>query len=460
MRPIALFLAAAMFASAQSDGPPKPDTPKADEEFLEVYTEHPRLLLRQQRLRLLRRERERRTMRWVQFETLMAAGADMPEPGFALALYYQISGDAEAGKKAIGWALGPDEDLRQIALVFDWCQPLLSPQRSRDLAAKIEKLMASEAPAARKGQVEALRNRAFGAVALAGHNQKLSNAALSDIVREWWRGSAVPAIHAHKDPIAPADYYALFELLHAVRDNTNTELRDDARAYFKALPLYHLLLYYPAAYPAPENEYRIPRMSEGGEPDLNRAIQARATELSMVAYDTNAPESQVLQGWLMNDRFLMRGTMGITYEFLWANPYQPGLSYYHVSLVFYDPEFGRLLVRSSWDEDATWFSLVDGNMQVFRNGAPSPLKPSDGEGQIEFPYALIFYRDKIQSLKLNLKEDQTAYLLNMGSGQKFDIEAEDRELSEVQADIGGILTLQFPPGRPIDIRLTPSPTHP
>ena len=30
----------------------------------------------------------------------------------------------------------------------------------------------------------------------------------------------------------------------------------------------------------------------------------------MVAYDTNAPESQVLQGWLMHDNFVMRGMLG------------------------------------------------------------------------------------------------------------------------------------------------------
>jgi len=52
-----------------------------------VQTEHPRLLLRPQRLRLLRRERERTSMRWQQFEALVAGGAPMPEKGFALALY-------------------------------------------------------------------------------------------------------------------------------------------------------------------------------------------------------------------------------------------------------------------------------------------------------------------------------------------------------------------------------------
>jgi hypothetical protein len=48
-----------------------------------VFTEHPRLFLRAQRLRLLKRERERASPRWQQFETLVAGGAPMPEPGFA-----------------------------------------------------------------------------------------------------------------------------------------------------------------------------------------------------------------------------------------------------------------------------------------------------------------------------------------------------------------------------------------
>src|ERR1051326_3399141 len=89
------------------------------EESLDIYTEHPRLFLRPQRLRLLQRERDRRTTRWQQFETLMAGKAPMPETGFAQALYYQVSGDAEAGKQAVRWALGPASDLRQLALVFD-----------------------------------------------------------------------------------------------------------------------------------------------------------------------------------------------------------------------------------------------------------------------------------------------------------------------------------------------------
>src|SRR5258706_11839746 len=81
----------------------------ADEDF-HVYTDAPRLLLNRQRLRLLQRERERQTMRWETFAALIASGIDMPEPGFALALYYRVSGDMASGRKAVEWALGPGAD--------------------------------------------------------------------------------------------------------------------------------------------------------------------------------------------------------------------------------------------------------------------------------------------------------------------------------------------------------------
>ena len=95
------------------------------DEPVAVFTEHPRLLLRPQRLRLLKRERERTSMRWQQFATLVAGSAPMPEPGFALGLYYQISGDAAYGRKAVEFALSPAADPRQQAFVFDHGRGLL-----------------------------------------------------------------------------------------------------------------------------------------------------------------------------------------------------------------------------------------------------------------------------------------------------------------------------------------------
>src|SRR5438105_1292334 len=110
---------------------------QSQEESLTLYTEHPRLFLGQHRLKLLQKEKERRSLRWQQFELLMAGHAPMPEPGFASALYYRVAQDKASGHAAVAWALGPGSDLRQLAMVFDWCQELLSPAQSRALSAKL-----------------------------------------------------------------------------------------------------------------------------------------------------------------------------------------------------------------------------------------------------------------------------------------------------------------------------------
>src|SRR6266849_1747655 len=119
------------------------------EETLKVYTEHPRLFLNAHRLKLLQREKERRSMRWQQFELLMAGHAPMPEPGFAAALYYRAGQEQDSGRRAVAWSLSsgsearsggdPRPDLRQLALIFDWCQDLLTPAQSRALALKLQK---------------------------------------------------------------------------------------------------------------------------------------------------------------------------------------------------------------------------------------------------------------------------------------------------------------------------------
>src|ERR1017187_3173359 len=322
-----------------------PDEPVA------VYTEHPRLFLRAQRIRLLKRERERASPRWQQFETLVVGGAPMPERGFAWALYFQVTGNAEFGRKAIVWALTPAADLRQQALVFDWCQDLLSEAQRRDLTARLAKGIVDTADTA----IPAVRSRTLAAIALYDHVPETPPKALDAIVHQWWERRMVPSLGGGKNVVARDDAYALWELLHAVRDNTNLDLRESIPRFFKDFPIEHLLSHYPATYAAAENEYRIGVTRKAGEPDVQAAALSRAVELAMAALAVNAAESQVLQGWLMHDRFMLRGTYGAPYEFLWANPDQPGLSYYHVPLIYHNADFGKLFVRSSWDDDAEWF---------------------------------------------------------------------------------------------------------
>src|SRR5579871_5204766 len=68
-----------------------------------VYNSHPRLLLTTQRLRLLKRERDRDSMRWRQFSLLVRSAAQLPEQGFANALAYVVTGDDAFAKRALEW---------------------------------------------------------------------------------------------------------------------------------------------------------------------------------------------------------------------------------------------------------------------------------------------------------------------------------------------------------------------
>jgi hypothetical protein len=414
-----------------------------------VFTEHPRLFLRPQRLRLLKRERERASPRWQQFRTLVAGNAPLPERGFAWALYFQVTGNEDFGRKAVEWALTSAADLRQQALIFDWCQDVLTDNERRDLTARLAKGIADTADPA----IPAVRSRTLAAIALYDHEPQAPQRALDATVHQWWERQMVPGLRGGKSMVARDDAYALWELLHAVRDNTNLDLRESVPGFFKDFPIEHLLSHYPATYPAAENEYRIGITRKTGEPDLQAAALSRAVELAMVALDVNAAESQVLQGWLMHDRFMLRGTYGAPYEFLWANPYQPGLSYYHVPLIYHNADFGKLFVRSSWDDDAEWFGYFDGFMQMFSQGHITPLSAQLNAPPISLKEALICFAQRARKFRLTLDEEEAVFVLGLQPGRTYQVEIDDEGIFETGTDRGGILELDMPRGKPVGVRI-------
>ena len=430
----------------------QPRTPDSDP--LVVGTDHPRLFLRPARLRLLKRERERTSMRWQQFENLMAGNAIMPEPAFANALYFQVAGNSEAGKKAVDWALGSagaTADLRQLALVFDWCQNLLSEAQQRALAARIEKRLTETAT---DQSVAGMRSRALAAVALFDHVPDSPPREL-ERVRSWWNTRIAGPLKEGRDPFTRDDAYPLMELLHALRDNTSVDLRETNSAFFKDFPIDHLISYYPASYPAPENDYYIGATRKSGDPDLRQAALSRAAELAMVAYDVNAAETQVLQGWLMHDRYMLRGMLGVPYEFLWANPYQPGLSYYHVPLVYYNPDYGRLFIRSAWQDDALWFGYFEGVMQLFENGKVTTLSPQLITAPLSLGEAVVCMAHTARRFEVKLEaEEDAVFILGLKPRRTYQVEVDDEEMYETAADAGGMLALtDVPRGRSTGIRL-------
>ncbi len=422
-----------------------------DEEF-RVYKEHPRLFLSAQKLRLLKRERERQSVRWQQFETLAKGTAQMPEPGFAGALYFAISGDNAQGRRAVEWALGPGRDLRQLAIVYDWCQPLLSAEQSKALEAKIRQLIGTAPPATQ--DLPAWRDRVLAGIATADENQHGEEKLLRQVVEQWWRGEMAPRLTEGRASVAFADVYALVEILHAVRDNLKIELPEAAPEYFRELPKFQILGSYPAPLADAGTDYWIPMYKESGQPDLQRAALARAAGLSLVSYDNNALENQYLQGWLMQDRFMLRSAFGAPYEFLWANPYQPGLSYVQLPLLFHDAKSGALFVRSSWEDDAVWFGLYDGEAQLFQDGHITVLDRS-GAGSVHAkPFKLGAAAVVPGANPVQFSTDAaTALVVGLKADRKYDVEIDDQELREVETDSAGTLVIENAGARMTGVRI-------
>lgn len=426
------------------------DTATQDEDF-RVYTDPPRLFLTPQRLRLLRRERDRQSIRWQQLKSLVEGGADLPEKGFAYALYYQVTTDRAWADKAIQSAVAPNADPHQVALVFDWCRPVLNEAQSRMLAARLQKI--ANEPAVK---APAVRNRVLAAIAIADLYPEESEKALRSVTAQWWRGDRAAAWKQGSDPFSRDDTYAVYEILHSIRDNLKIDLRESLRGYFKELPTYHLVSHYPSPLPTPENEFRVPTFDGNGEPDLRTAALSRVAELSMVAYDNNALESQFLQGWLIQDRFLLRGVFGAPYEFLWANPYQPGLSYDKVPLVYHDKHTGRLMARSNWEEDADWFGVVDGRLQLFRDGSVQTLALKAVNKPLRIGPATIV--SGVSRFRVEQEEASSYFVLGLKAATAYDVEIDDEEMTEIQTDRGGTLEITFPGATKAAVRFQPSLT--
>ena len=433
-------------------GPVRTIAQNADEDF-KVYADAPRLLLTKQRLRLLQREKERQSERWQQLDALVSGGAPLPEPGFALALHYQASGQGSSARRAIEWALGDKvDDLRQLALVFDWCGKAMSPTQSSQLAAKIQKILNARPPDddARKQNA-----RALAAIAIADELEDHGERILKQIVEDWWRGRRLKNLAEGRPPFAREDSYAMYELFHAFRDNLKIDLRDSAAGYFENLPLDHVASIYPAPFSAPENAYHVPAYTSSGPPDLNQAVFSRAAELAMVAFDNNAQAIQFLQGWLMDDRFMMRGALGAPYEFLWANQYQPGLSYEKLPLVFHDGKTGRLFARTSWDEDATWLGYFDGQIQLFRDGQLQTLKAGSAVKPVRVGDSLLLTAPapSAEGIIRFAGEAETMFVLSLAPMAHYDIEIDDEELGEGTTDAGGTLVVTLPPETQAGVRI-------
>jgi hypothetical protein len=221
-----------------------------------------------------------------------------------------------------------------------------------------------------------------------------------------------------------------------------------------------MLAYYPAPWPAPENEYRIPAYKGSGDPDLDQSVFSRAAELALVAADPNAKPASFLQGWLMLDRFLMRGALGAPYEFLWADPYLPGLSYSYMPDLYHGS--GRLFARASWEEDATWFGLWDGEVQLFSDGKRYAVEARAGHPPVDLGPVRVFFGGGNLRFQTGWWKkpdedskavEQVAFVVGLEPSTLYDYEVDGEEMDEARTDRSGILELHFAPDIQAGVRL-------
>ena len=285
--------------------------------FAQLAEDSPKLLLTPQRLKRLKRDRDRQTPRWLNFEERVKNVPDSPERGFELALYYAITGDEARGREAVEWVKAHSCDQRQAALIRDWVDSSLTTNSWSSQTCSGKKT----------GPLAALRDSLFT------HT--------SDSQAD---GKQLMKTFPATDLANVSEVYAAAEYLAVTKATYRTDLRENAPQFFNSLPIQFLLNLKP---------------EQVEHPDWMTHIAA----LALVSLDPNSDSSQFLQGWAIEDRQMVREGPGVAYELLWADPYLPGVGYQNLDPWWFDDANGRLLARSNWEPNACWIQITARDVQ-------------------------------------------------------------------------------------------------
>jgi hypothetical protein len=299
--------------------------------------EAPKLLLSPPRLKRLDRDRTRQTERWQNLQDRIKNEPSSSERGMELALAAIVSKDAELAGSAIQWAKQHPEQARQVALVVDWCGDSLTAAQREEILAMAWKAYQKRAA----GENDPVRYR-DGLMLRMAREEGFRETAFPKDVERWWNG-ILPHLRSRDRNwlVDPEQMYALCEIFDIVRMNSGADLRSDDTEMFASLPMEYLLSLHPQDVVAP-------------------SWKTRTAALALVGIDPNLAGAQYLQGWVLEDPQVMRAGPGVAYEFLWANPYLPGISYYNLDPWSYDQDASLLYARTSWEGDACWIRITVG----------------------------------------------------------------------------------------------------
>jgi hypothetical protein len=356
----------------------------------------PHLLLTPRRLHRLKLDVQRQTDRWTALERRVKTTPESPERGFELALYSVLSGNPDYCLQAVAWGLGHPNAIRQSALIADWCRSGVSDSDRKRLL--------SASPKAGANPFEAARDALFVGI--------VNGEASRDSVRKQW-SQLLPLIQRDPRACMPA-IYALFEFLDAANQVFRVDLRQDDATLFTNLPAMFLLAMQPQQLERPD-------------------WKSRAGGLMLVNVDPNLQASSFVQGWAMEDPKTAREGPGVAYEFLWANPYLPGLGYYNMDPWVYDPQSALLLARKSWDVSSCWVEVFAGRVNSFQC-PPRLLETATTFGKLTVQPLTA------QCVEIQPRPNASTILSSLRPGEGVTWEADGRKFNGT-ADRSGLLLL-------------------
>lgn len=425
-----------------------------------VYEDRPRLFLDESRLARLRKDVDRQTLRWRVLSDLVEDGAPFPEQPIVDALRYRVQDHGEAGESAVGWVVGlaasgirTASELRQASIVYDWCHGLLQGEAMQvareSIAEAVEAVLVSGGI-----DIGLMRAAILAAIALAG-DWDGSERALATLLGSRWDSQARPVLESGQFSDDGATLIAVLEASLVVRRNLEMDLLRPATEAVASLVRTRLLSYYPVDIETREGLARRP--SRFGTDDAEAALQAplyRIAELLLVAYESNLREFQFIQGWVRDDNYLLRSPMASPYEFLWGNPYLPGLTPQSAPTLAHDPVRGRLYGRMDWQRPTAWIGYADGRLELL---AGDGLLVSDSDSARDlapmyFPDAVVVSVDPPARVVLSwpssrdpLPEVVPIYVIGLRPGDSYGLKVAGRSARLVQAGKGGILVLRSDP---------------
>jgi hypothetical protein len=131
-----------------------------------------------------------------------------------------------------------------------------------------------------------------------------------------------------------------------------------------------------------------------------------------------------------------------------------------VPLAYHNETFGRLFLRSSWNEDATWLGYFDGELQLFENGEPKIVKPQASPELIYLRDAAVVFSQNPSRFTIDNLETKLIFIIGLKPNQGYDVEVDDEEMREEKTDSGGILWFTIWPRSGLGVRIRPAPTQP